>query len=275
MIRIGLIDSGIGGFSILNAFLATKPLNQTQFIYIADSGHLPYGLKSDHYIHERMERLTAELLARKIDALVIACNTATAVSAEKLREKHPDLIIIGIEPAIKLAAQATKSGHIAVAATRSTLNSERLENLAARFAADQKLHKIVGSEWVDLVEAQKLTLEQNREILSKTLSPLFQYPIDQLVLGCTHFPFLMPALEAILPKEITIIDPANAIVQECYSRLSAYLPHLVARASSDTLKGVAQKSVLLLTTGEIAEFQRQLPLLQNDGITTEIAKIDT
>lgn len=275
MIRIGLIDSGIGGFSILNAFLAAKPLNQTQFIYIADSGHLPYGLKSDHYIHERMERLTAELLARKIDALVIACNTATAVSAEKLREKYPDLIIIGIEPAIKLAAQATKSGHIAVAATRSTLNSERLENLAARFATDQKLHKIVGSEWVDLVEAQKLTLEQNREILSKTLSPLFQYPIDQLVLGCTHFPFLMPALEAILPKEITIIDPANAIVQECYSRLSAHLPHLVALASSDTLKGVAQKSVLLLTTGEITEFQRQLSLLQNDGITTEIAKIDT
>ncbi|WP_158214384.1 glutamate racemase [Ignatzschineria sp. F8392] len=288
MIRIGLIDSGIGGFSILNAFLAAKPLNQTQFIYIADSGHLPYGLKSDHYIHERMERLTAELLARKIDALVIACNTATAVSVEKLREKYPDLIIIGIEPAIKLAATATKSGHIAVAATLSTLHSERLKSLKERFAKAQTLHKIIGSEWVDLVEKQKLTLADNQKILEETLKPLFQYPIDQLVLGCTHFPFLMPALKALLPKEVTIIDPANAIVQECYSQITMRYPHrittfysvndvetTVSKEKSHSIKALPLKTLQLLTTGELKDFQRQLSLLDAVGVPIEIAKIDT
>jgi len=314
VIKVGLIDSGIGGFSILNAFLAAPPLNRTQFIYIADSGHLPYGVKSDAYIHERMERLTAELLSRKIDALVIACNTATAVSAEKLREKYPDLIIIGIEPAIKLAATATKSGHIAVAATLSTLHSERLKSLKERFAKAQTLHKIIGSEWVDLVEKQKLTLADNQKILEETLKPLFQYPIDQLVLGCTHFPFLMPALEALLPKEITIIDPANAIVQECYSQISARYPHLISSlytasniiGPSDTrdedirehhekesdiininghiesrsirrseTKLEKRKRVQLLTTGELKDFQRQLSLLDAVGVPIEIAKIDT
>lgn len=288
MIKIGLIDSGIGGFSILNAFLAAPPLNRTQFIYIADSGHLPYGVKSDAYIHERMERLTAELLSRKIDALVIACNTATAVSAEKLREKYPDLIIIGIEPAIKLAATATKSGHIAVAATLSTLHSERLKSLKERFAKAQTLHKIIGSEWVDLVEKQKLTLADNQKILEETLKPLFQYPIDQLVLGCTHFPFLMPALKALLPKEITIIDPANAIVQECYSQITMRYPHrittfysvndvetTVSKEKSHSIKTLPLKTLQLLTTGELKDFQRQLSLLDAVGVPIEIAKIDT
>lgn len=288
MIKIGLIDSGIGGFSILNAFLAAPSLNRTQFIYIADSGHLPYGVKSDAYIHKRMERLTEELLSRKIDALVIACNTATAVSAEKLREKYPDLIIIGIEPAIKLAAMGTKSGHIAVAATLSTLQSERLENLKERFAKEQILHKIVGSEWVNLVEAQKLKPEDNREILLETLKPLFQYPIDQLVLGCTHFPFLIPALEALLPKGVTIIDPARAIVQECYSQISLRYPHLIAPSSLIALDHIHNKNIAavneknsdtkilqLLTTGEISNFQRQLSLLDAIGVPTKIVKIDT
>ena len=267
VIKIGLIDSGIGGFSILNAFLAAAPLSDTQFIYIADSGHLPYGLKSDHYIHERMERLTATLIEQKIDALVIACNTATAVSAEKLREKYPSLIIIGIEPAIKSAALATKSGHIAVAATCSTLNSERLERLRERYSSEQMLHKIIGSKWVELVETQKLDLSTNQEILAETLIPFNQYPIDQLVLGCTHFPFLKPALKALLPESVTIIDPANAIVQECYSRIMSQRPHLMT--------DMRAKSLQLLTTGEIEYFKMQLSLLEVKGIPTIIAKIDT
>src|SRR5699024_3786731 len=157
MLRIGLIDSGIGGFSILNAFLQTPFTQDTAFYYDADSGHLPYGLKSDEYIHQRMFSLTSFLQTQHIDALVVACNTATAVSAAQLRDQFPHLPIIGTEPAIKPAALATKSGHIAVAATQSTLNSERLNSLIQRFAQHCHVHKIIGSSWVELVESQKIT----------------------------------------------------------------------------------------------------------------------
>lgn len=257
MLRIGLIDSGIGGFSILNAFLQTPIVQDTDFYYVADSGHLPYGLKTDDYIHQRMLSLTAFLQSFHIDALVIACNTATAVSAAHLRDQYPHIPVIGTEPAIKPAALATKTQHIAVAATQSTLNSKRLQRLIERFAQNCTVHKIVGTSWVELVEAQHITPTSNIETLLPSLKPFQDYPIDQLVLGCTHFPFLTPALDHILPKSVTIIDPAPSIVQECYNRLSNGFIEQEDIASS--LK--REVNVHLFTTGNLETFTEQASLL--------------
>lgn len=266
MLRIGLIDSGIGGFSILNAFLTSPASIDAEFLYIADSGHLPYGLKSDAYIHDRMRALTAFLVAQKIDALVIACNTATAVSAKKLREEFPNIILIGTEPAIKPAALATKTGHIAVAATQSTLNSERLNGLIARFAENSTVHKIIGTSWVDLVESQKITTTSNLSVLAETLQVFNEFPIDQLVLGCTHFPFLTPALDQLLPSHVTIIDPASSIVQECYHQLFLKFPQIENKA--------AKKILQLFTTGSLETFTQQSSLLLTDQHELILNKIN-
>lgn len=257
MLRIGLIDSGIGGFSILNAFLQAPITQDTEFYYIADSGHLPYGLKSDEYIHQRMLALVSFLQTVPIDALVIACNTATAVSAAKLRQQYPHLPIIGTEPAIKPAALATKTGHIAVAATQSTLASQRLNCLIERFAKDCHVHKITGTSWVELVESQRITPTSNMDTLQPTLQPFQDYPIDQLVLGCTHFPFLIPALDHILPASVAIINPASSIVQECYNRLASDSSHL----NKDKKATPAKIALNLFTTGNLMQFTEQAALL--------------
>lgn len=266
MLRIGLVDSGIGGFSILNAFLDQPKLMDTTFLYVADSGHLPYGLKSDAYIHERMEKITNFLYARHIDALVIACNTATAVSAEKLRQQYPNLPIIAIEPAIKPAAMATKTGHIAVAATQSTLESARLQHLIDEYGQHCVVHKIVGTSWVELVESQSITPDSNITPLIESLEIFRDYPIDQLILGCTHFPFLDPILSRILPSNVTVINPANSIVQMCYKRISRVEAHM------NTIKDPSV-FVELFTTGDIESFKAQIALLNLSKTTPSIFKL--
>lgn len=252
--HIGLIDSGIGGFSILQAFLKSSYF--ADYSYIADSAYLPYGLKSAEEIHSRMMQLSKYLIQEKcVDALVIACNTATAISAEKLRAQFPQSPIIGIEPAIKSAALATHSKHIAVAATAATLNSDRLQHLISRYASHLTVHKIVGTDWVTLVESGDLQTPKAESILRRSLSPFQQYPIDQLVLGCTHFPFLTSALKNILPPHITLIDPAPAIVRETFKRLrKKQLTPLISPLSSPY-------NVDLYTTGDLKPYQVQAELL--------------
>lgn len=280
MLRIGLVDSGIGGFSILKAFLEMPQPANVEFIYVADSGHLPYGLKSNGYIHDRMLKIARFLInIEKIDALVIACNTATAVSARTLRDLFPHIPIIGTEPAVKPASLATKTGHIAVAATQSTLDSDRFNQLIKKYASNCTVHKIVGSSWVELVEAQRILPDSNVEVLQETLQAFQQYPIDQLVLGCTHFPFLMPALGEILNERVTIIDPAKSIVQECYKRLENrydvfnHSHQEEAFSESRTLK-TDQVSLSLYTTGVLSHFKAQCHLLDLTTIPHTILSLE-
>ncbi len=272
MLRIGLIDSGIGGFSILRAFLEVPLSCDIEFIYIADSGHLPYGLKTPQYIHQRMQVLTAFLVTQNIDALVIACNTATAVSAVQLRDANPLLPVIGTEPAIKPAALASMTGHIAVAATQSTLESARLNALIDRYAANCTVHKIIGTSWVELVESQRITADSNLAVLQETLQVFKEFPIDQLVLGCTHFPFLEPALGTLLSDKVNIIDPAKSIVQECFNRLD--LCGDIAQMKDRYSEACGKVSVRLFTTGDLDVFIEQTDLLPLENISREILKLE-
>lgn len=271
--NIGLIDSGIGGLSVLRAFIAAGvPAN---FFYIADSGHLPYGTKSDAYIETRMEILTDFLVqTHQIDALVIACNTATAVSAKSLRALYPNLPLIGIEPAIKPATLLTKTRHIAVAATHSTINSPRLKGLIERFATPSGItvHTIEAGPWVTLVESGEIYGEKAQQSIETLLNP-YQFTranhasnmeqtvqIDQFILGCTHFPFLREAIQDYLGDSVNLIDPARSIVKQTLT--------LLPSAKNDQ----ASPHYHFYTTGDLSHFKTQLSTLsfhidQADALT--------
>ncbi len=277
--KIGLIDSGIGGFSILQAFLEHP--KKAHYFYIADSAYLPYGLKSDEEIHQRMEILSRYLIEEiEVDALVIACNTATAISAEKLRRQFPLLPIIGIEPAIKPATLATKSRHIAVAATYATLKSARLNQLIKSFAGDQNhsesitVHKIIGTDWVTLVEKGELSGLNTQAVMERSLAIFKEYPIDQLVLGCTHFPFLTTAIKAVLPPTIELIDPAPAIVKETFNRLPPLSEERESlKASKDSEEAFLMPKLYLFTTGELTPYQKQAKLLKTEGYQLDLLQL--
>ncbi len=270
-LKIGLIDSGVGGFSILNSFLTRSLSINVDYYYIADSGHLPYGLKSEQYIHQRMLILTEYLLSLKIDALVIACNTATAVSIDLLRVQYPELPIIGVEPAIKPATELTQTMHIAVAATESTLKSQRLSNLVKRYANHCTLHPIIGTKWVELVESGNyLNSTIADSILAESLQVTWAYPIDQLILGCTHFPFLTEAIIRHTPKRVSLINPARSIVARCDQRLfeigklpptTAHTILMDTSTNKTVIIGQPQINLTLMTTGNIDNFTQQVDTL--------------
>lgn len=210
--KIGFIDSGIGGLSVLKAFIAYPIM--AEYFYIADTAHLPYGLKTHGYIHHRMQAMTEYLLnIHHIDMLVIACNTATAISAQQLRHEYPNLIIIGIEPAIKPAALASKTKEIAILATTSMIHNDRLSRLIHDFAHEVNVTKIPADSWVAIVEQGIYSGDRVKQAIYDALTPIENLPIDQLILGCTHFPFLEHELRSILKPEIQLINPASAVAK--------------------------------------------------------------
>lgn len=248
--KIGFIDSGIGGLSVMKAFIS-HPIS-ANYIYIADTAHLPYGLKSHDYIHDRMEKLSHYLINEcQIDLLVIACNTATAISAEKLRSQFANLPIIGIEPAIKPAALASQSNEIAILATTSMINNPRLTRLIDTFASTVRVHKIAADSWVTLVENGIFDGDIAKNTIQQTLEPLSSHSIDQLILGCTHFPFLEPELRLTLKEEIELVNPAIAVAKHALHCLE--------------LRHIEQDSTSIyryLTTGNLMSFQSQIAHLQ-------------
>lgn len=230
----------------MKAFI-TYPI-VADYIYIADTAHLPYGLKPYEYINDRMIKLTNYLLdTHHIDILVIACNTATAISATLLRELYPTLPIIGIEPAIKPAAHASKTQNIAIVATTSMLNNRRLQRLIDEFAPTLTVTKIPADSWVTLVEAGIFSGEQARRAIQSTLQPLNNQPIDQLILGCTHFPFLDTELRATLPNTINLVNPASAVAKHAKNILQ------FKQISTST-----DCSFHYFTTGNATEFTHQI-----------------
>ena len=217
---IGVFDSGVGGLSVLRAARAELP--QEHFIYFADSGHAPYGDKSDAYVSERSKRIGTWLVEQGAKAIVVACNTATAVAVQALRAKF-SLPVVGVEPGLKPAASVTKSGKVGVLATARTLASERYAALVARVKIDAPhVHFIsrIGEGWVEAVEQGDFETSQTTDIVAKTVAPLVAEGCDTLVLGCTHYPFLSAAIQAAAPQA-TIIDTAPAIARELKRRITS------------------------------------------------------
>ncbi|NBL65528.1 glutamate racemase [Flavobacterium sp. NST-5] len=207
---IGLFDSGIGGTSIWKEIHQLLPNENT--IYLADSKNAPYGQKSKDEIIELSIKNTEFLLDRNAKLIVVACNTATTNAIKELRAKY-NVPFIGIEPAIKPAANHSKTQTIGILATKGTLNSE-LFNKATEQFHDTKIIEQVGYNLVQLIENGKIESEEMTHLLQQYLHPMIEENIDYLVLGCSHYPYLIPQIINILPPHIKIIDSGEAVAKQ-------------------------------------------------------------
>ncbi len=213
---IGIFDSGVGGLSVLREI--RRELPHENLLYVADSGHAPYGDKPNHRIEERALAITKFLIRQQAKAIVVACNTATGAAVATLREQF-SVPIIAIEPAIKPASAMTKSGVVGVLATSRTLASENFAKLTSRFGAAVEIVVQACPGLVEQVEAGDLSGSKTRALLEQYLLPLLQQRADTLVLGCTHYPFLAPLIQEIAGSQVAIIDPAAAVARELRRRL--------------------------------------------------------
>ncbi len=216
---IGIFDSGIGGTSIWKEIAALLPNENT--IYLADSLNAPYGEKSPEKIIEFSIKNTELLLNKGCKLIVVACNTATTNAIEFLRSTY-DVPFIGIEPAIKPAALKTQTNNIGILATKGTLSSALFFKTSELFATNIKVVEQVGKGLVQLIENGKLHSDEMNELLKKYLSPMLVNNIDYLVLGCTHYPYLIPQIQNIIGNKVQIIDSGLAVAKQTKAVLERY-----------------------------------------------------
>ncbi|MEZ5643568.1 MAG: glutamate racemase [Burkholderiaceae bacterium] len=217
MKTIGVWDSGVGGLSVLRALLSELPAER--FVYVADSAYAPYGARSADSVTLRALAIAQALQDwEPLDALVVACNTATAGAIEALRQRFPALPVVGIEPALKPAAQATHTGHVGVLATQGTLHSPRFAALMGRVREAFSDVSFSCQPCEGLADAIEQGHEEQVRALCETAWSSLQdpsgKPIDQLVLGCTHYPFAAPALHNVCGPGVTLVDPAQAVARQ-------------------------------------------------------------
>jgi len=203
---IGVFDSGLGGLSVLRELLSLMP--NEHYIYFGDSLHAPYGTKSLSEVRDRSFEITEYLLERDIKALVVACNTATSAAIAQIRERYPELIVVGIEPAVKPAITEHPNRDILVMATPFTLREEKFRSLSERFADSGRILSVPCIELVEYVEKGDFGSPELIEYLQKKLAPYLSQTgrIGAVVLGCTHFPFLRDTLGRVLPADVPIYD---------------------------------------------------------------------
>ncbi len=216
---IAVFDSGVGGISVLRQLV--KLLPEERFLYYGDSANAPYGTRSTEDVR-RLTLAAAEKLTTQypVKALVVACNTATSAAIRELREAYPGLIVIGIEPALKLAADHHPGGRIGVMATEVTLREEKFDTLLHRFDGDRTIYKIPAPGLVELIEAGQGDSCQTRALLRRLLNP-YVGKLDALVLGCTHYPFVRRSIAAILGPGTEILHGGQGTARETKRRLEA------------------------------------------------------
>jgi len=208
---IGIFDSGVGGTSIWKEVAKMLPHENT--IYLADSANAPYGEKSKEAIVRLSIKNTEYLLQQGCKIILVACNTATTNAIDHLRSRY-QVPFIGIEPAIKPAALRTKTKKIGVLATKGTLSSSLFHNTSKLFAEGITVLEQEGKGLVELIEAGEIQSEEMKKLLQGFLQPMLDQNMDCLVLGCTHYPYLMPVLKELLPAHINIIDSGEAVARQ-------------------------------------------------------------
>ena len=209
---IGVFDSGIGGLTVLDEIQQLLP--HETLLYVADCGHIPYGEKTPAFILERSRRVAEFFREQGAKAFVIACNTATVAAVADLREDYPDWPLVGMEPAVKPAAAATRSGVVGVLATTGTLQSAKFAALLDRFATDVRVITQPCPGLVELIESGDLDSPELRQMLRGYVEPLLSAGCDTIILGCTHYPFLKPLLAQMLPQSIILIDTGAAVARQ-------------------------------------------------------------
>ena len=216
---IGIFDSGIGGISVLRAIREQMP--EESIIYFGDQGHIPYGPRPMGQIRDFSEAITKFLLTHGAKIIVVACNTASAAALNYLRERFPDVQFVGMEPAVKPAAEHTQTGKVGVLATPATFQGALYASVVERFANGVELFQDTCSGLVQQIEQGNLDGEETRRILEEALLPMLEKDIDTVVLGCTHYPFVIPLIQQVVGEKVRVIDPAPAVARQTERLLEA------------------------------------------------------
>ncbi len=214
---IGMFDSGFGGISVLKDVVELMP--NENYLYYGDSANAPYGTKPIETIMNLSERCTNFLLAKNVKAIVIACNTATSAAASKLREQHPSIPIIGIEPALKPAVLWKEHDKVAVMATPATLSLPKFKDLMSHYSKDSDIYPVPCPGLADYVEKGILDGDELTDFIRSLLAPALKHNIDAIVLGCTHYPFVEKVIQQIAGPEVKIFNGAHGTAMELQRRL--------------------------------------------------------
>ena len=256
---IGVFDSGVGGLSVLRHIREALP--NERLIYVADSGHVPYGDKSREFIEERSLTISRFLQQRGADAIVIACNTASAAAATALRSQF-NIPIIAMEPAVKPAVAASRNGIVGVLATTGTLASARFAALLERYAGEGEIITQGCPGLVEQVERGELNSQVTRELIERYTEPLLTRGADTLILGCTHYPFLAALIADVVGREIALVDTGAAVARQLQRRIQTELPSRlpsIAAAEFFTSGDAAQASRIMSKLWDKKVEVQQLP----------------
>lgn len=219
---IGIFDSGVGGLSVARELIRQLP--GEAWTYLADQAHVPYGKRPLGEVREFAVEISRFLLSRGAEVIVVACNTASAAALRHLREVYPQVSFVGMEPALKPAAQHTRSRTVGVLATPATFQGELYHSLVHRFAAGVEILQDTCPGLVEQIEAGDLMGEETRRILNRALEPMLAAGVDTIVLGCTHYPFVQPLIEEIVGPGVEVIDPAPAVARQAARKLAEFRP---------------------------------------------------
>ncbi len=254
---IGIFDSGVGGLSVLRAIRQQLPAES--IIYFGDQAHVPYGPRPLAQVRDFAVAITGFLLSQGAKTIVVACNSASAAALSHLRRvAYPGVPFVGMEPAVKPAAERTSSGVVGVLATPATFQGELYASVVERFAAGVKLLRSTCPGLVAQIERGDLDGSETRAILERALGPMLAQNVDTIVLACTHFPFVIPLIESIVSGHVRVIDPAPAIARQT--------ARLLEERGLKNMREAAG-STEYLTSGRADEFSRILQLLMHESGT--------
>lgn len=225
---VGVFDSGVGGLSVRREVRAALPA--ARLVYLGDSAHIPYGGKSAEFIQRRAETISRFLLGRGAHVLVVACNSATAAAVAQLRARFP-VPIVGMEPGVKVAAARTRTGVVGVLATATTLASQKFAQLVRQHAGSAQVVVHACHGWVEHVERADVHSAQVRALVRRDIEPVLARGADTLVLGCTHFPFLIDTIRAAAGPAVTLVDTGVPVANEVKRRLQSLTPSPAIAAS--------------------------------------------
>lgn len=259
--KVGVFDSGLGGLTVLKSIL--KFFRNAEIFYIADTEYAPYGEKSSQEILDRCDKITAYLLENYgIEALIVACNTATSAAIKHLREKFPFLIVIGTEPGIKPAILNTKSSNVGILATPATLKGDKYQLLVNELSSIKKvkLYEQACIGLVEQIEKGEIDSLKTYTMLENWLKPMKASNVDTIVLGCTHYPLVDDVIKKIMGKDIVLIETGDAIANRLLT-LSKEKNHI----------NQGDLRILILHTGDI-NINMVQTILENDNI--EIRKCE-
>ena len=258
---IGIFDSGVGGLSVLRAIRQQIPAQPV--IYLADQAHVPYGAKTAQEVCQFSEDVTRFLLAKGAEVIVVACNTASAAALYHLRATFPDVPFVGMEPAVKPAATHTRSGVVGVLATPVTFEGALYASVVERFARGVIVLEDACPGLVAEIEAGHLEGEETRVILEKALRPMLAKGVDTVVMGCTHYPFVIPLIQKIAGPGVEVIDPSPAVARQA-ARLLA--------ARGRLARGPEPGRLQIFTTGPREQLVGSLPIFLEENYPIQIAQ---